>query len=95
MAYGRKLVLHCRNGYESRLDVMVEDFIKDGVKFVGVVGKDCSKVEDIIDDLVVGDGTRDYDLLTSSHEGKSIDEAVEFAKSLTGEFAGEVQVVEL
>jgi hypothetical protein len=95
MAYGPKLVLHCQNGYEFRLDAMVEDFIKDGVKFVGVVGKDCSKVEDIIDELVVGDGSRDYDLLTSSHEGKSIAEAVEFAKSLTGEFAGDVQVVEL
>ena len=96
MAYAQKLVLHCRNGYEFRLDAMVEEFIKDGVKFVGVVGKDCSKVEDIIDQLVIGDdGTRDYDLLTSSHEGKSVEEAVEFAKSLTGEFAGEVQVVEL
>ncbi len=96
MAYGAKLVLHCRNGYEFRLDSMVEEFIKDGVKFVGVVGKDCSKVEDIIDQLVIGvDGNRDYDLLTSSHEGKSIEEAVEFAKALTGEFAGEVQVVEL
>lgn len=95
MAYGPKLVLHCRNGYQFRLDAMVEEFIKDGVKFVGVVGKDCSKVEDIIDQLVVGDGARDYDLLTSSHEGKSIDDAVQFARSLTGEFFGDVQVVEL
>lgn len=88
-------MLHCPNGYELGLDPMVEDFIRDGVVFVGVVGKDCSKVEDIIDQLVVGDGSRDYDLLTSSHTGKSLNEAVEFAKSLTGEFAGDVQVVEL
>jgi len=96
MAYGPKLVLHCRNRYEFRLDAMVEEFIKDGVKFVGVVGKDCSKVEDIIDQLVIGDdGTRDYDLLTSSHEGESVEEAGAFAKSLSGDFGGEVQVVEL
>ena len=95
MAYARKLVLHCPNGYELRLDAMVEDFIKDGVVFVGVVGKDCSKVEDIIDQLVGGDGSRDYDLLTSNHAGRSVQEAVGFAKSLTGEFAGDVQVVEL
>jgi len=45
--------------------------------------------------VIGNDGTRDYDLLTSSHEGKSVEDAVEFAKSLTGEFAGEVEVVEL
>ena len=95
MPYSRKVVLHCPNGYELKLDDMVEEFIKDGVIFVGVVGRDCSRVEDLIDELVVGDGSRDYHLLTSSHEGKSLDEAIEFAASLTGEFAGEVQVVEL
>ena len=48
-----------------------------------------------LDELVVGDGSRDYDLLTSSHPDESIDEAVSFAKSLTGEHAGDVQIVEL
>jgi hypothetical protein len=95
MTYGRKVVLNCPNGYELGLDRMIEDFLKDGVVFVGVVGKDCAKVEDIIDELVVGDGSRDYDLLTSSHPGKSVEEAVAFAASLTGNFAGEVQIVEL
>jgi hypothetical protein len=94
--YAKKIVLHCENGYKMRLDALVEDFIRDGVVFVGVVGKDCSRVEDIIDELVVGDGSRDYHLLTSSHPDASIEEAVQFAKSLTLEFQGhEVQVVEL
>lgn len=96
MAYAKKVVLHCAAGYDKRLDDMVEDFIRDGVVFVGVVGKDCEKVEDIIDELVVGMGDRDYDLLTSSHPGESIDEVVEFAESLRLELEGlEVQVVEL
>ena len=95
MAYARKLVLNCVRGYEPRLDALVEDFVKDGVIFVGVVGTDCEKVEDLIDELVVGDGSRDYDLLTSSHPGKSVADAIKFAESLTGEFAGEVQVLEL
>lgn len=94
--YAKKIVLHCRSGYEPQLDTLVEHFIRDGVMFVAVVGKDCSRVEDIIDQLVVGDGSRDYDLLTSSHPDASIEAAVEFAKSLTLEFEGlEVQVVEL
>jgi hypothetical protein len=94
--YAKKIVLHCQNGYKMSLDALVEDFIRDGVLFVGVVGKDCSQVEDIIDELVVGDGSRDYHLLTSSHPDASIGEAVQFARSLTLEFQGqEVQIVEL
>jgi hypothetical protein len=96
MPYGRKIVLHCPTGYHERLDGMVEQFIQDRVIFVGVVGKDCAKVEDIIDELVVGGGSDDSRfILTSSHPGESLSEAVEFAMSLTGEYAGEVQVVQL
>jgi hypothetical protein len=96
MAYARKIVLHCPTGYELRLDALVEEFIRDGVAFVGVVGRDCSRVEDIIDELVVGDGSREYSLLTASHPGESIEEALAFARSLSLELEGaEVQVVEL
>ena len=97
VAYAKKIVLSCARGYSIELDAMVEEFIRDGVSFVGVVGKDCAKVEDIIDELVVGDGSDEArSILTSSHPGESVDEAITFAKSLTGEFAGdEVQVVEL
>ena len=96
MSYDKKIVLHCPNGYSSRLDVMVEDFIRDGVMFVGVVGEDCSRVEDIIDELVVADGTRDYDLLTSSHPNETVDEVVQFAKGLGLKFANlDVQIVVL
>ena len=96
MAYLKKIVLYCPNGHDARLDSLVEEFIRDGVIFIAVVGKDCSKVEDIIDELVVGDGSRDYFMLTSFHPDESVEEAVKFAKSLTGKFEGkEVQVVEL
>jgi len=52
MPHPKKIVLHCRNGYEPRIDTLVEEFIQDGVIFVGVVGADCAKVEDIIDDAI-------------------------------------------
>lgn len=94
MRYLEKIILVCRTGYVPAIDVLVEDFMRDRVIFVGVVGQDCCKVEDIIDEIVAGDGTREpYSMLTSSHPGKSVTEAVEFAKSLTDVFAGEVQVV--
>lgn len=96
VAYGRKVVLNCQAGFQSRLPDLVEEFIKDGVAFVGVVGKECSRIEDIIDEAVVADG-RDESrfILTSCHEGATVEEALAFARSLTGEYAGEVQLVDL
>ena len=96
MGYSRKVVLHSRTGPTAALDALVEEFIRDGVIYVGVVGLECALVEDIIDELVVGDGTRDYDLLTASHPNGSVEDAVAFARSLTQEFEGnDVQIVEL
>jgi hypothetical protein len=95
MPYPKKIVLHCRNGYQPQLDSLVEEFIRDGVVFVGVVGADCAMVEDIIDELVVGRGDRDYDLLTSSHPDESVEDAVRFAGSLTGKYEGKVHIVEV
>lgn len=97
MTYKKRIVLSCPNGYKPKLDSLVENFIRDGVSFIGVIGKDCEKVEDIIDELIVGDGSDDSRfILTSSHPGGSVDEAIEFAKGLDLENAdGSVQTVEL
>ena len=94
MPFARKVVLHLLTGYRPELDGLVQQFMDDEVTFVGVVGVDASRVEDIIDELCVGDGSATYTMLTSSHVDESLSEAVVFAESLTGEFAGEVQVVE-
>lgn len=96
MSFQKKIVLHCPHGNAPSLDALVERFIADGVKFVGVVGSDCGLVEDLIDEIVVGDGSQEYDLLTSSHRDESLEDAVEFAESLSGPYEGfKVQVVEL
>ena len=94
--YAQKVVLNCPSGYKVALDALVEDFIRDGVAYVGVVGNDCARIEDIIDELVVGDGSDESRyILTASHPGKDLADAVEFAESLTGKYEGAVQVVEL
>jgi hypothetical protein len=96
VAYEKKIVLHCSSGDKPALDQMVEDFLNDGVLFVGVVGKDCEKVEDIIDELVVGDASRPGRfILTSSHPDESLADVVEFAESLSADYPGKVQIVEL
>jgi len=94
MGYAKKIVLVSKSGYQLALDALVEQFIRDGVKFVGVVGEDCAKVEDIIDEIVVGDGNNDNFILTSSHPGESVEEVIEFAHLLSLECVDEVQVVE-
>ncbi len=93
--YSKKIVLHTPAGYSQALDNLVEQFIEDRVTFVGVVGTDCSKVEDVIDELCVGDGSHPYPILTSAHPEQSLEEAVAFANSLTGEFQGEAEIVVL
>jgi argininosuccinate synthase len=71
-------------------------FLRDGVKFVGVVGESASFVEDLIDEIVVGDGRDETRyILTSSHARETLAEAVRFAEELTGEYSGDVQVVEV
>ena len=96
MPYGKKIVLNCQTRPPASLEGLVETFLRDGVTFVGVVGQDAASIEELIDQLVVGDGTDENRfILTSSHEGESLEQAIQFARGLTGEYAGEVQVVDL
>ena len=76
------------------MDALVEELKNKGVKFVGVVGKDASKIEDLIDELCVGDGSNPYEMLTSSHPDETLEEAVKFAENLQLEYSGEVEVIE-
>jgi ABC-type thiamin/hydroxymethylpyrimidine transport system permease subunit len=92
--YNKKIVLHSRSGYSTELDALIEDFISAEVIYIGVVGKDASLIEDIIDEICVGDASNVYDMLTSSLPNETLAEAVEFAKELRLEFSGDVQVVE-
>ena len=77
------------------IDALVEEFVRDGVKLVAVVGTDCEKVETIIDELVVGEATDPSRfILTSSHPGESLEEVLAFVHSLSAEYSGKVQIVE-
>ncbi len=95
MAFGRKIVLHCSRGVPENMASLAEQFVTDGVVFVATVGPGCSIAEDIIDEVAVSHGSPERNfILTSSHEGESLEDAVEFALSLSDNYAGEVQVVE-
>ena len=92
-----KIILHVPRGVPQTLDAAVERWLADGVRFIAVVGPDASLIEDMIDEIVVGDGSRVPVslLLTSSHPDETFAEVIEFANSLTGKFSGESIVVEL
>ncbi len=96
MADPRKIVLHSLAGYRPELDALVGSWIQEGIRYVGVVGADASYVEDVIDDLCVGDGSCPYFMLTASHgPDETIENAVLLAEQLShGVGRGPVEVVE-
>jgi hypothetical protein len=96
MPYSRKIVLHTPNGLSGRVEEVARQFIADGVVFVACVGQDCDAVEDLVDWVAVEAGSPERNfILTSSHSSESLEDVIEFAASLTGEYAGGVEVVEL
>jgi len=95
MATSRKIVLHSLHGYRPELDAIVAQWIQERVGYVGVVGIDASRIEDVIDELCVGDGSNSYFMLTASHgSDETLQDAILLAEQLSGELAGDVRVVE-
>jgi hypothetical protein len=96
VAYSSKIVLHTPNGLSGRVEEVARQFVEDGVIFVACVGQDCDAVEDLVDWVAIEAGSPERNfILTSSHADESLEDAIEFARSLTGEYEGEVEVVEL
>ena len=95
MASSHKIVLHSLRGYRPELDAIVAQWIQEQIKYVGVVGVDASRIEDVIDELCVGDGSSPYFMLTAFHgPDETLQDAIFFAEQLSGEFAGDVSIVE-
>jgi hypothetical protein len=57
MTHASKLVLQLPVSDPDLLDSFVENCPRDGVSLIAIVGKGASKIDDIIDELVVGDGS--------------------------------------
>jgi len=91
-----KIVLHSLTGYRPELDSLVEGWINAGIKYVGVVGVDASQIEDLIDEICVGDGSEPYFMLTASHQSdETLQDAITLAELINGDpYVGQIQVVE-
>ena len=95
MAASRKIVLHSLHGYRPELDAIVAQWIQEQVGYVGIVGVDASRIEDVIDDLCVGDGSNSYFMVTASHgPDETLQDAIFLAEHFSGELGGGVSTVE-
>ncbi|RQO63265.1 hypothetical protein DBR47_01570 [Paucibacter sp. KBW04] len=75
---------------------LAAQFVADGVVFVAVLGPACREIEELVDaaSIAAGSPQRNF-ILTSSHPDESVEDVLEFAESLSGEYAGPVQVLEI
>ncbi|MFD1883118.1 hypothetical protein [Paracoccus pacificus] len=68
----------------------------DGASLVAIVGPDCQKIEDLIDEIVVGDGSSDARFLcTTSHPGETLEEVVYFVQQWERDADGAVRQIRL
>jgi hypothetical protein len=81
MTYAPRIILHAPPWDSTVLADFVEDCIRGGVVLICVIGEDCERVEDVIDQFVIGDGSDDTRfILTSSHEGETLEAVRAFAR---------------
>ena len=82
MTYVEKIILLLPISDADILPEFVEDCLHDGVGLIAISGKDSSKFDDWIDELVVGDGSDPSRfIVTSFHEDESMENVVDFVRS--------------
>lgn len=96
MKYAHKIILHAPVPDEQLLEPFVEQCLRDEVSIIAVIGPDSGRVEDIIDEIVVGDGSDpDRYVCTSSHTHETFDEVVGFLQSWDSDRGNVYQEVRL
>ncbi|MDT0605376.1 DUF7684 family protein [Thalassotalea castellviae] len=88
-----RVVLASEQKYNSEKDKLILSLLEQDYILFCVVGVDCEKWEDIIDELAVGDGSNPKFVTTTSHPDESIDEVIEFANMLSLDTKSGVDVI--
>ncbi len=95
----KKVILHSINGYNKKYDALLQNLIDEKILLFCTVGKDCELWHDVMDELIVGDGTTDsdFDIITTWHEGESLDEVIQFAGKFEIEEiqSGKIKIIEI
>ena len=96
MPFARKIILHVPVSDEALLDGFVEQCLIDDVSLVAVVGPGCERIEEIIDEIVVGEGNdQNRFLCTTSHPNDPFDDVLNMAETWEFERGDPVQQVRL
>lgn len=96
MPYAPKIILQLPLSNEEALSPFVETCLRDSVSLIAVNGFDASYIEDLIDELIVGDGSDPArSVTTTAHPDESLEKVLEFAATWKAELGGEVQLVRL
>lgn len=96
MTLARKLILHVPLSDEALLGGLVEQCLKDGVRLLAIVGPGCARIEDIVDGLVVGDGSGDGRFLcTTSHPDEPFADVMSMVNAWEPERGDPVQEIRL
>jgi hypothetical protein len=97
MPYARKLILHAPPWDSPLLEGFVETCLRDDVDLVCVVGDDCERVHDVIDEIVVGDGSADRlgGPTTTWHANETLADVRAFAEAWKVEGDEQAKVVEV
>jgi len=94
MMHAPKIVLQLPVTNLDLLEPFVERCLRDGVDLIAIVGEGASKMDDLIDEIVVGDGSDESRfVVTSFHENETVEEVLEFARNWKKDQFG--QAVEL
>ncbi len=81
MTYAPKIVLQLPISNPDLLEPFVEACIRDGVVLIAIVGEGASKMDDVIDELVVRDGSDDSRfIITTFHTDETVEQIMEFAR---------------
>lgn len=96
MKLARKVILHSPVSDERLLSDFVEQCIHDQVSLIAIVGPGCARLEDVIDLLIVGDGS---DLTrfvcTTSHPNEPFEDVMNMVELWEVDQNDPVQVVRL
>jgi hypothetical protein len=96
MTYAPKIVLQLPISKSDLLEPFVEACLRDGVDLIAIVGEGASKMDGLIDELVVAGGSDRSRLInTTFHANQTVEEVLEFARSWKEELGQPVQLVKL
>lgn len=97
--FARKIILNSKTEYSAQHDQLLYDLIDAKVLLFCTVGKDCELWHDIMDEMIVGDGSieRDFDMITTWHTDETLEEVLEFTRVCSIDYPDNetVQIIEV